>query len=204
MSTSENFACLNVVCGNQLVRAGGRRIYIRLATIGRTPLPTTASKHQTLDRLMERDNRGNAGAQRDHPGKPSSTPYSHPPPQERRRSTRATRSRSTPQNLARPDVLVTPDPLAQPTPPFSPTSNPPAHQRIPQLPYVSTRTRDFIPTEPVPFSVNGAPGISVSQAIAGEYEGLAGRDDRISSFKSSKAICRIRVGTTMLQETSLC
>jgi len=58
---------------------------------------------------------------------------------------------------------------------------------------------DVTPAEPVSFSVNGVPGVSVSQVVVGGYAGLDGRDDGISSFEKKKAICRIQVGTTAVR-----
>ncbi|KAF9650555.1 hypothetical protein BDM02DRAFT_3112112 [Thelephora ganbajun] len=103
---------------------------------------------------------------------------------------------------ARPNVLVVPDPLVQLTSPLSPANNlqanttahvTPPRSQIPQRLYAPVRIqRDFCPAEPVLFSMNGVPGISVAQAIAEDYTGLDGRDEGISSFGSSKATCRIQ------------
>ena len=65
---------------------------------------------------------------------------------------------------------------------------------IEQVPYVPSRNQaEFTPAEPVLYSTNGVPGFSVAQAVAGDFTGLDGRDDGISSFESNKAIFRIRV-----------
>ena len=67
--------------------------------------------------------------------------------------------------------------------------------------YTPARTQSgFTPTDPILFSVNNTPGISVSQAIAGECDGLAGRDDPTSSFEKSKITCRIEVGTATSEQ----
>ena len=68
-------------------------------------------------------------------------------------------------------------------------------RKIQQITYAPVRAgADLTPTDPVLFSVNGALGISLSQAIAEEYEGLYGRDDGISSFERCKVTCRLQVG----------
>ena len=88
-------------------------------------------------------------------------------------------------------VLVTSGLPMQSTQPPSPANTLPVRHRncIQQIMYVPARTRgDFTPADSVSFSVNGVPGISLSQAVVGEYAGLAGAYDRISSFGSSKAI----------------
>ena len=102
--------------------------------------------------------------------------------------------------LTRKDVSVTlPDPPMRSTPQHLPVNNLPARHQIPQLWYIPTRTRASTLENPVSFSVNSTPGISLSRAMAGDFTGLAGRDDHISSFKNSKTICRIQVGTTIFR-----
>ena len=178
---------------------------------------------QPFDRRMRSGSRGNTGAQRGHPSTIPFAPYSHPPSQERYTDARTTRSGTPVSGLTRPVFLATADPPTQPSPPILfindlqvrhrflddyilPSTDgtsllPPPRHEIPQLPYTPARTPgSFTPAESVSFSVNGAPGISVSQAIAGEYEGLDGRDDGISSFGGNKISCRIQVGTTAVRE----
>jgi len=48
------------------------------------------------------------------------------------------------------------------------------------------------------FSVNGAPGISISRVVAGDYAGLDGKDDNVSSIAVNRVICRIQVGTVAI------
>ena len=59
--------------------------------------------------------------------------------------------------------------------------------------------RGFTPEDPICFSVDGVPGISIAQAADGTYTGLDGRDDRMSAFKSSCAFFRIQVGSITSQ-----
>jgi len=151
---------------------------------------------------MKPSSRGGRGAHHGRRNSPPTTPYSQPQPQGGGSNTRTTRSRSISQGLARPDVLVTSGQPTQLTLPSLPASNLPVWHRnwIRQILYVPARTRgDFTPADPVSFSVNRVPGVSLSQAVAGEYAGLTGAYDRISSFGSSKAIFRIQVGTTTLR-----
>ena len=155
-----------------------------------------------LNSLMKPGSRGGRGAHHGRRNNPPTIPYSHPQPRGGGSNTRTTRSRSISQSLAPPDVLVASDPPTQSTLPPSPPSNFPVWHRnwIQQVLYAPARTQgDFTPADPVSFSVNGVPGVPLSQALAGECTGLAGAYDRISSFESSKAIFRIQVGTTTLQ-----
>jgi hypothetical protein len=72
----------------------------------------------------------------------------------------------------------------------------PPRSQIRQIPYIPARTQcEFARAQPVSFSVNGVPGISVAQAIAEDVTGLDGRDDGISSFENSKVLFRTQVGT---------
>ena len=74
---------------------------------------------------------------------------------------------------------------------------PPFWRLISQTLYTPPRTpRGFVAADPVSFSVNGVPGISISQAVAGEHAGLDGKDEGISTFERSKALFRIQVRTT--------
>ena len=76
---------------------------------------------------------------------------------------------------------------------------PPPLEWIPQVQYAPARARGgFTPANPILFSVNGVPGISVSQAVAEQYTGLDRRDDPISAFGTARIICRIQVGITAL------
>jgi hypothetical protein len=189
--------------------------------VARSPLPTT----RTLNQLMQGGHRGNTGARRGHLSRFPSTPYSHPPPEERRARVYNTRSGSIPQNLARSDVLLPPNPPTQSTSQPSPSNNLPvwpqffvvdvlilpylqenaAAQRpstrlISQTPYVPSRARgEFVVADPISFSVNGIPGITIAQAVAGECAGLDGKDDGIPAFGKSKILCRIQVGTAILR-----
>ena len=151
---------------------------------------------------MKPGSRGGRGAHHGRRNSPPTTPYSQPQFQGTGSNTRTTRSGSISQNLARTDGLATSGPPTQSTLPPPPANNSAVWHRnwIQQILYVPARTRgDFTPADPVSFSVNGVPGISLSQAVAGEYAGLAGAYDRIYSFGSSKAIFRIQVGTTTLR-----
>lgn len=68
-------------------------------------------------------------------------------------------------------------------------------RKIEQIPYAPVRAgADFAPTDPVLFPVNGVLGISISKALAEEYEGLVGRDDGVSAFERCKVTCRLQVG----------
>jgi len=152
---------------------------------------------------MKPGSRGDRGAHHGRRNGPPTTPYDQPEFQRGgSNARRTTRSRSISQNLARPDVLVTSSPPTQFTLPPVPVDNLPVWHRswIRQILYVPARARgNFTPGNPVSFFVNGVPGISLSHAVAGEYAGLAGADDRISSFGSSKAMFRIQVGTATLR-----
>jgi hypothetical protein len=80
---------------------------------------------------------------------------------------------------------------------------PPSWGLISQILYTPSRTRGaFVAADPVSFSVNGVPGISISQAVAGEHAELDGKDEEISTFEKSKTICRIQV-RTMTPRTSI-
>jgi hypothetical protein len=72
------------------------------------------------------------------------------------------------------------------------------HQRlISQTPYVRIRTRGgFTSADLVLCSANGVPGISIFQAVAGDFVGLDRGDDCVYSFGRSKTTCRIQVRTT--------
>jgi hypothetical protein len=175
---------------------------------------------------MQGGHRGNTGARRSHPGRLSSAPYSHPTPEERHARPYNTRSGSIPQNPARSDVSVPPNPPTQSTSQPLPSNNLPvwhqffdgdvlilpylqanaAAQRpstrnlISQTPYVPSRARgEFIAADPILFSVNGRPGITIAQAVAGECAGLDGKNDGIPAFGKSKILCRIQVGTATLR-----
>ena len=183
-------------------------IYSYLAVVPPHPFPLQFRPHKrhpstrTLNRLMKHSSRGGRGAHHGRHNSSHSTPNSQPRSQGGGSNTHTTRSRSISQNPARPDVLVISGPPTQSTLPPLPANNLPVWHRnwIQQILYVPARSRgDFTPADPVPFSVNGIPGISLSHAIAGQYTGLAGAYDRISSFGSSKAIFRIQVGTAILR-----
>ena len=74
---------------------------------------------------------------------------------------------------------------------------PPSRSLISQTPYAPPRIpRRFVAADPVSFSVNGVPGISISQAVAGEHVGLDGKDEGVSTFERSKTLFRIQVRTT--------
>ena len=74
---------------------------------------------------------------------------------------------------------------------------PPSWSLISQIPFTHFRTpRSFVAADPVSFSVEGVPGIPISQAVAGEHAELDGKDDVIFTFERSKTICRIQVRTT--------
>ena len=80
---------------------------------------------------------------------------------------------------------------------------PPSPGLIHQPKYSPSKTQgEFAPEDPVYLSVNGVPGISVSQAADGVYEGLDGRDDGMSVFKSTSTLIRIQVGSTTSQAST--
>ena len=182
-------------------------IYTSLAVV--RPHPPSNINHtndiprtQILNSLMKPGSRGGRGAHHGRRNNPPTMPYSQPQPRRGGSNTRTTRSRSISQSHASLDVLVASGPPTQSTLPPSPPSNFSIWHGnwIQQVLYVPARTQgDFTPADPVSFSVNGVPGVPLSQALAGECAGLAGAYDRISSFGSSKAIFRIQVGTTTLR-----
>ena len=77
--------------------------------------------------------------------------------------------------------------------PLSLQANETVQQLLPQNlmqqePYVPSKTKGrFIAENPIHFTVNGAPGISISQAADKVYTGLECRDERLSAFKSTSA-----------------
>ena len=205
------FICphLDAVCGNQPVKVCIPRIYIapwlQFGLIPPSNINHTNDIPRTriLNSLMKSGSRGGRGAHHGRRNNPPAMPYSQPQPRRGGSNTRTTtRSRSISQSHAPLDVLVASGPPTQSTLPPSPPSNFSVWHGnwIQQVLYVPARTRgEFTPADPVSFSVNGVPGVSLSQALAGECAGLVGAYDRISSFGSSKAIFRIQVGTTTLR-----
>ncbi|KAF9785699.1 hypothetical protein BJ322DRAFT_1210340 [Thelephora terrestris] len=141
--------------------------------------------------LMNPDTVRNTGPQRRDDSRPSFSPY-HRRIETHSRATRATTTRSRSiSRLARANV--------SPRPPNYHQANVTHHtalrrRLLEQVPYVPVRKQgDFTPAEPVSFSMNGIPGISVAQAIAEEFTGLDDRDECISSFEGSKILCRVEL-----------
>ena len=71
---------------------------------------------------------------------------------------------------------------------------PPKWRKVPQMHHDHGRKqRDYTPSEPVLFQVNGYPGVNLGNALRNNFTGLEGRDDLVLQDAKMTISCRILV-----------
>jgi len=66
--------------------------------------------------------------------------------------------------------------------------------KIPQRPYNhGPKQRDFRPSQPITFSVNGLPGVNMGAVLSKRFTALDGRDDPVLQGAGSSISCRLEV-----------
>jgi len=66
--------------------------------------------------------------------------------------------------------------------------------RIPQEPYdYGHKQWDYTPLTPIPFSVNGSPGVNMGDALGKRFTGLDGWDERVLQDASRAISCHFSV-----------